>query len=339
MEGLNSCMETDCFIYYDGRVTCMNPCSHSAYCDTADYTEWPHDVHRCHFEYISRTKNTNQLNFMNNSIYVDAETGRSSGWLLLLVGSESGQRRYIFDDYNSSLPFVVFNFEFQRHPVGYQLQLTVPAAVLMVINVLLLLLSPESADRFVLYVINLFSHMVYIEQLRWMWVVWYQESFYLTSVLPRLPHNGDTTPKVMIYFLDSQFFNVLLIFETVFLKMFIIRKDKPNKFVQDLIMQVNRTKVGQMFITPDTSCDGVDLAEDLKKTSPVSIVRQSFRLMFDRLLFIFSIIVYVSMFKKLFPDDNIRYDQISIRYEYNYWSLDLQMLSKTTTACRINFIY
>lgn len=122
----------------------------------------------------------------------------------------------------------------------------------------------------------------------------------------------------MIYFLDSQFFNVLLIFETVFLKMFIIRKDKPNKFVQDLIMQVNRTKVGQMFITPDTSCDGVDLAEDLKKTSPVSIVRQSFRLMFDRLLFIFSIIVYVSMFKKLFPDDNIRYDQISIRYEYNY---------------------
>jgi hypothetical protein len=167
---MNSCTETDCTIYSNGNVSCMHPCDHSAYCDEADYTNWPHDVQRCNFEFISRTRNTKNLKFSNHSVWIDNELVNSD-WDLLSASSITGSRRYMFDGYNSSHPFIVFNFSFRRHSGEFSHQVMIPAAVLGVVNLVLLLLSPESKERFILLAMNLFSHFIYMEQLRWMWVL------------------------------------------------------------------------------------------------------------------------------------------------------------------------
>lgn len=169
MDGLNSCIPTDCFIYATGDVSCMNPCDHSIFCEVSDFANWPYDFHQCHFEYVSQTKSSNQMQFIDHSVVVGSDGGReSNGYLLISANSTIGERRYVFDGYNSSHSFIVFEFKIQRLPHGYILQIMIPAVVVMVINIVLLLLSPESSERFVLYVVNLFSHCIFLEQLRWM---------------------------------------------------------------------------------------------------------------------------------------------------------------------------
>jgi hypothetical protein len=118
---------------------------------------------------MSRTRTSSQLEFLNHSVIVDYEEGReNSVWILLAASSISGERRYVFNDFNASHPFIIFNFDFQRISHEYLFQIIIPAVVLMLVNIFLLLLHPESNDRFILYVINVFSHCIFWEQLIWM---------------------------------------------------------------------------------------------------------------------------------------------------------------------------
>lgn len=124
---------------------------------------------RCHFEYMSRTQNSQKLNFSGNIISVDQEEGvDSNNWKLVTFTASTGSRRYMFDGYNQTFPFVLMNFNIERQSGGYVHQVMIPAVILVVINIFLLLVNPESMERFALYVINLFSHGVFLEQLRWM---------------------------------------------------------------------------------------------------------------------------------------------------------------------------
>lgn len=169
MDSLNSCLETNCFVYRDGSISCVNPCAHSTFCEESDFTDWPFDYHLCRYEYMSRIKSINQLNFSRHSITVDFEEGKESNdWVILSAYSYSGSRSYMFDGFNATHPYIIFNFEFQRLSKGLIMQIIVPAVVLLIVNIFALLLNPESLDRFVLYVISLFSHMMFLEQLRWM---------------------------------------------------------------------------------------------------------------------------------------------------------------------------
>lgn len=147
----------------------MNPCDHSIFCHESDFENWPHDSHKCYFEYISRTRNSDQMTFDGHSVFVDEHNARESdGFIMLSAVSKSGERQYLFDGFNSSHPFVIFSFEIQRLPHGYILQVIIPAVVVMILNICLLLLSPLSPERFILYAVNLFSHCIFFEQLRWM---------------------------------------------------------------------------------------------------------------------------------------------------------------------------
>jgi hypothetical protein len=118
---------------------------------------------------MSRTKSSKQLNFSNYEIIVDPEEGKeSNNWKLKSATVNTGTRRYIFDGYNQSFPYVMLNFNIERQSGGYVHQVMIPAIVLVIINMFLLFLSPESNERFVLYIVSLFSHGIFLEQLRWM---------------------------------------------------------------------------------------------------------------------------------------------------------------------------
>lgn len=169
LDGINSCIASDCTVLSTGNVSCKNACEHSAYCADPDYADWPFDKQRCTYEYISRTRNINQLKFENHSVVVDNEEGwESDAWKMKSPYLFTGRRPYLFDGFNTSHPYVLFNFQIERHNQGYFHQTVIPAIAMAVVNVALLLLKPESAERVVLLVINLLSHFVFVEQLRWM---------------------------------------------------------------------------------------------------------------------------------------------------------------------------
>lgn len=118
---------------------------------------------------MSRTRNTKQLVFSVNPIYFDNEEAfNSNNWKLLSTSESVGRRSYMLDDYKDTFSFVLLKFNIQRQSEAYVHQVMIAAVILSIINLVLLLLNPESMERFVLYVINLFSHGIYIEQLRWM---------------------------------------------------------------------------------------------------------------------------------------------------------------------------
>lgn len=120
--------------------------------------------------------------------------------------------------------------------------------------------------------------------------------------LIRLPHNGDTAPKVLVFFIDSQFINVFLIFETIFLKMHSTNNEKPKIWIQDIVSKISKTKVGQK-LAPETLKSEDGLAESGKTSTANLTTRQNFRILLDRFFICLYIFIYFVMFKKLMPDE------------------------------------
>lgn len=163
MEGIDSCIPTDCTIYAIGNVTCKMPCEFSIVCDESDYTNWPFDVQRCHYSYVPKIPHLNQLSLIYGQVAIDYETGLYNGdWHLRDVSARN-------EDNSSSVnSSIVINFEIERKSNGIISQILIPAMVMITINISLLLLSPEFNERVVLYCINLLSHTLFVGQLKWM---------------------------------------------------------------------------------------------------------------------------------------------------------------------------
>lgn len=148
---------------------CNNPCKHTASCNQSDYSNWPFDSQQCQFEYMSRTWNDSQVILTMSKVAVDDDYGfESDDWALTLTSANVGKKSYVFDDHVSFNNYVTYQFIIERHHQGIVMQVIIPAVVLIVMNLLVLLLSPETPDRIALLVVNLLSHMLYLKQLYYM---------------------------------------------------------------------------------------------------------------------------------------------------------------------------
>lgn len=165
MEGIESCTDTDCTVSSNGQVSCISPCHHTAYCEAVNYIDWPFDIQTCSFEFMSRTRDINLLKLLFDGLSIEENGFESQDWMISVSTSNSGERSYLFDNHNSSHPYFQFDFKIKRHTKRFACQVLIPAVLLVMINLGLLLLNPESSGRVVLYVISLFSHMIFIEQL------------------------------------------------------------------------------------------------------------------------------------------------------------------------------
>lgn len=153
----------------NGTVSCLNPCKNSVNCDWSDFSSWPFDIHQCNFEYVSNV-HLKTVKLLNQSITVDEENAAENNeWKLLSVAATGGEMPLIIGDSRViMMSRITYTFRFQRISDGYLFQIIVPAFVIVTINIFLMLLNPQLPERFVLYTINLFSHFIFLEQLRWM---------------------------------------------------------------------------------------------------------------------------------------------------------------------------
>lgn len=171
MDGFDSCIGSkSCTIFSSGIVTCILPCEHLAYCNgnlDGYLDDWPFDNQKCQFILTSRSYDVNQLVINVEDIKIEGESGLvNPEWKLLLTS-------YLIDDpiYENAIKIrksvLLLNFRMERHRQRFVCLIIIPAIVLAVFNILFLLLSPETPERVILYVINLMSHMANLEIIYW----------------------------------------------------------------------------------------------------------------------------------------------------------------------------
>lgn len=119
----------------------------------------------------------------------------------------------------------------------------------------------------------------------------------------------------------------MLLFETIFLKNFLSTCEKATNWIQDLVLQVNKTAVGRFIQGVQIQPMSADISESLKTANPDAIVRQNFQHLLDRLLLVISFFCYVIMLKKLMPEGVTSYPS-EIEFESSYWTPDELFITK-----------
>lgn len=110
----------------------------------------------------------------------------------------------------------------------------------------------------------------------------------------RLPHDGTSVPVIFLYFIDSIYISLFFIFITVYIKMFVRREFMPSQWIQILVENFNKNKLGRLVMgATNAVTDGMKEA---------TVCRQNFSRLLDRALILHFIFVYSVMYRKLKPN-------------------------------------
>lgn len=164
---LGTCHSIDCIITNTSRVACVNPCEFTAHCKDIGIANWPFDVQNCSIIFGSWMKSGEELNYNAEKVtLVISRTKNNNQWKLLNGSSVTDKGKY--ERYNETYPTISYAFVIERHN-GFHAATTIGSAiVLMICNLIVFFLSPDSIVRIVVNGVNLFSNMIYHSFLYWM---------------------------------------------------------------------------------------------------------------------------------------------------------------------------
>jgi hypothetical protein len=131
------------------------------------------------------------------------------------------------------------------------------------------------------------------------------EILFTHFLLPtRLPYCGDSVPKVLIFFRDSQVISALFLIETLAVQSLIKQSDRPHSWISSVVFLVTTNRVGEVLLAPTTSKieDVGDLVESVRKNAADINVWLAFSKIIDRFLFFVFLILYLVMFVALVPE-------------------------------------
>lgn len=254
------------------------PCEFSIYCSDAEYSNWPFDYASCKYVYMSRTKSVKKLNFIGNILQADSEGSYKNGaWELnslsgMIVNQTNGLA-------NTDEPYscVMLTFIIKRNSKEYILQVVIPAVLMILMNIFTLILDADMNERWVLYMIYLFSHYTYNLQLQWM-----------------LPSSSDSIPNIFLFFCDSYFITIALMIASLFMKCFAEAEESPQ-WIFTVIDKSISSYPGQFIMRKDIkTSENPEINQTLMKKNLNTLI--------DRILVILLIIIYSFMFATLMPN-------------------------------------
>lgn len=160
--------DIDCLIFSNGKVACVMPCEHIGHCYRGDYTNWPFDRQNCSFTFGSWMKTGEELNYNTEKLKLIASKAKQNNqWKLLSASSRLNPGKYDVAP-NETYPSVVFQFLIERHNAVHVSGTIIPAFILLICNLTALWMMPTCMERFILTLVTLFSHFLYLEFLYWM---------------------------------------------------------------------------------------------------------------------------------------------------------------------------
>lgn len=286
------------------------PCEHNSYCSEAEYSNFPFDSTSCTFNYMSRTKNANELIFVNQSLTVDGDAGVSNrAWLLvsatgmITTTNRTNDLLKISPNSINSYSCIEMKFLIKRDSKELVYQIIIPAFVLIIITISTLMLDAEMNERWVLYAINMFSHVIYNVQLSWM-----------------LPKNSDSIPQVFIFFCDSQMICTFLMLESILMKISIKSKGE-SLWLHKFMSLMDKSFIGRLTTTQGIGREKLEdesseVTEVINKAEAVLWTR--FSCICDRFMIIVLIPLYGFMFLILMPKYSQSTTSNNLNFEYDY---------------------
>lgn len=133
---------------------------------------------------------------------------------------------------------------------------------------------------------------------------------------PRLPYSGDSVPNVLKFFRDSQLITSLLLFESIILKIMIVKSscERPYLWLQSTVTFATKNRAGEFFLASSSPKveDVTELVESVKALSSDEVIWLTFCKLVDRVLFFVIFVLYFIMFVSLLPEGYLKasYDPI-----------------------------
>lgn len=244
-------------------------------------------------------KTGEELNFNAEKVKMFwSRAKKHNQWQLLAATSTVNIGRYDIAP-NETYPSVSLSFLIERHSGFHTSSTLVPAMVLLISNLTILLITPGSIERFILCLVNLFSHFLYLEFTYW-----------------KLPYCGDSVPNVLTFGRDSQIIVTFLLLQTIAMKLLIAKSNtlKPYSWLQTSVTYATHNVVGEFLLmsTAPTVEDPADLVERQKSLTGSDVIWMTVCKLLDRVLFAVLIFVYVVMVVSLMPTGYLeqKYDPV-----------------------------
>jgi len=173
---LGTCHVVDCLITNSSKTSCVLPCEHKAHCKDVGISNWPFDVQNCSFTFGSWMKVGEELNYIPDKIVLFTKRLKDNNqWNLVDSSVRYNKGSYIFT--NETFPSVTFAFVLERHNGFHRVTTISSAIILMVCNLLVFFISPESILRLIFCGANVFANSLFLEFLFWMYVMHFYKSY------------------------------------------------------------------------------------------------------------------------------------------------------------------
>lgn len=111
---MDSCHTTPCIVYFNGKVTCIPPCSHVGHC-TTDYKRWPFDSQTCVFKFGTWMHTGEEINYHPLKTTVSSEDTRVHKDWMLKTARVVPLRGNFSSIPNQTFPSLKFTFVIERH--------------------------------------------------------------------------------------------------------------------------------------------------------------------------------------------------------------------------------
>lgn len=77
-----ACSSVNCEVSFNGKVTCIPPCSHSTTCDR-EYRNWPKDKHECVLAFGAWIHRADALHFKDRLATIDESDNEHKEWKII----------------------------------------------------------------------------------------------------------------------------------------------------------------------------------------------------------------------------------------------------------------
>uniref|UniRef100_A0AAG5DX24 Neurotransmitter-gated ion-channel ligand-binding domain-containing protein n=1 Tax=Anopheles atroparvus TaxID=41427 RepID=A0AAG5DX24_ANOAO len=271
---LPDCSNPACVVRADGLVRCVPVCSLNAKCD-ADYFHWPYDTHPCNMWYGLWVNSMDEVDVhAQNVCLADANTFTSSNWDI--VSMEQERISYQMTD-NFEFPTVGIQVLLQRRSSFENVAVVSPILVLTLLNLYIVWLRSNSLERKVLLVLSTFCHFSFLQLMEW-----------------SLPHNRDTFPGCVIFFVCSFVLTAVIVVFTLlncWIRSGLNRDSSTGSFLNRLTGSFSESRVAELIL----AADYLELNYTVTKNADGNGWEKRATL-FDRVLALVCVLFYAAIF-------------------------------------------
>nr|CAD7266455.1 unnamed protein product [Timema shepardi] len=301
-------LDARCIVDNRGMVRCVPPTVYQALC-VADLTKWPFDSHHCVLrlgswghtgEHINLTflgegvSIKDKYTFKNPSygrfLYSTSEYEPNREWELLNLNATWRVQRGT----NHTFPTVVYDFYLKRHAGVPAAVVLVPAIVLATLTLLSFWIEAGSSSRISLCSMNVFAHCLYLQYVGF-----------------QIPSNGDSCPKIVLFFRDSMLLAGMSLVITVIAQSLATLTSVPPGWLSSIFDSLLGYRAGQIMLltglTPKQALVSKreDVGEDaatLTEEAPPPTTKWIFLvILLDRIMFLVFFLILLVLLTALIP--------------------------------------